>query len=178
MNLIISCLKLLLTRVYFLTCGAYIKYVPFPGGHNPARDNLDPRDYFRDYFKEIMRQTMNGGGYGTLDLPKVKPTKTRGGQRFLGGLFKIPLDILCKFTGGVICFNKPPGGGGIGVGPGPEGPEEYLDPRKTTTVRPGGGGNGGGMPPGSINDCMKDAKCRECTMNGVFGPQCWTNIRG
>ena len=88
-------------------------------------------------------------------------------------------------TGGTICFNKPPGGGGIGsggigVGPGPEGLEEYLDPRKTTTttIRPGGGGNGGGMPPGSISDCMKDAKCRECTMNGVFGPQCWTNIRG
>ena len=82
---------------------------------------------------------MNGGGYGTLDLPKVKPTKTRGGQRFLGNLIKIPLDLLCKFTGGMICFNKPPGGGGsgggggidgggiggggIGVGPGPELPE-------------------------------------------------------
>ena len=32
-------------------------------------------DYFYDY---------DGYGYGTLDLPKFMPTKTRGGQRFLG----------------------------------------------------------------------------------------------
>ena len=142
-----------------------------PGGLNPARDNLDPRDYFNE--------TRNRGGYETLDLPKFEPTKTRGGQRFLGDLINIPLDILCRITEGMICFNRSPGGGGIGVGPWPEEPEQYLDPRKTTTttIRPGGGGIGH-LPPGGIDDCMSDDKCRECTMNGVFGPECWTNIRG
>ena len=62
-------------------------------------------------------------------MPKVMPTKTRGGQRILGDLIKFPLDILCRITGGLICFNKPPGGGGGGGGGGSGG---------------GGGGSGGG----------------------------------
>ena len=101
---------------------------PPPDGRlNQAFDNLDPREKemfataFADYFNEFLPQIMNGqngglGGYGTLDLPKLKPRKTRGGQRFLGNILKIPLDILCRLTG--ICLNKPPGGGGIGGGGG------------------------------------------------------------
>ena len=75
-------------------------------------------DHFYDY---------DGYGYGTLDLPKFMPTKTRGGQRILGDLIKFPLDILCRITGGLICFNKPPGGGGGGGGGGGDGSYTYED---------------------------------------------------
>ena len=91
--------------------------------------------------------TMNdfdGYGYGTLDLSKFLPTKTRGGQRILGDLIKIPLDILCRITGGIICFNKPPGGGGGGSGGGGGGGGSGGSGDGDGGGGDGGGGGGGG----------------------------------